>query len=102
MLAASGFRVFDLGVDVPIDAVVEKVREVGRRHRRRERAPHDDDDSASATSIEALRAAGLREQVKVMVGGAPVTPEWAAEIGADGFGEDAARAVSLARELVGA
>jgi methanogenic corrinoid protein MtbC1 len=40
--------------------------------------------------------------VKVMVGGAPVTPEWAAEIGADGFGEDAARAVTLARELVGA
>lgn len=101
MLAASGFRVIDMGVDVPIDAVVEKVREVGA-----------DIVGVSALLtttmlgqrdvIEALRAAGLREQVKVMVGGAPVTPEWASEIGADGFGEDAARAVSLARELVGA
>lgn len=101
MLAASGFHVIDMGVDVPIDAVVEKVREVGA-----------DIVGVSALLtttmlgqrdvIEALRAAGLREQVKVMVGGAPVTPEWASEIGADGFGEDAARAVSLARELVGA
>lgn len=101
MLAASGFRVIDMGVDVPIDAVVEKVREVGA-----------DIVGVSALLtttmlgqrdvIEALRAAGLREQVKVMVGGAPVTPEWASEIGADGFGEDAAQAVSLARELVGA
>ncbi len=101
MLAASGFRVIDMGVDVPIDAVVEKAREVGA-----------DIVGVSALLtttmlgqrdvIEALRAAGLRGQVKVMVGGAPVTPEWASEIGADGFGEDAARAVSLARELVGA
>jgi corrinoid protein of di/trimethylamine methyltransferase len=101
MLSASGFRVFDLGVDVPVETVVEKVREVNA-----------DIVGVSALLtttmtgqrdvIEALRAAGLRDTVKVMVGGAPVTPEWAADIGADGFGEDAARAVSLARELVGA
>ncbi|HET9724978.1 MAG TPA: corrinoid protein [Actinomycetota bacterium] len=101
MLSASGFRVVDLGVDVPIDAVVDTVREV-------------DADlvgiSALLTTtmvgqrdvVDALTVAGLRDSVKVMVGGAPVTPEWATEIGADGFGEDAARAVSLARELVGA
>jgi len=101
MLSASGFRVFDLGVDVPVETVVEKVREVNA-----------DIVGVSALLtttmtgqrdvIEALRTAGLRDTVKVMVGGAPVTPEWAAQIGADGFGEDAARAVSLARELVGA
>ena len=99
MLSASGFRVFDLGVDVPVEAVVEKVREVG--------ADLVGVSALLTTTmtgqrevVEALAAAGLRDQVKVMVGGAPCTPEWAAEIGADGFGEDAARAVSLARELV--
>jgi corrinoid protein of di/trimethylamine methyltransferase len=100
MLAASGFRVVDLGVDVPVDVVVEKAREV-------------DADiigvSALLTTtmlgqrdlIETLGSAGLRGDVKVMVGGAPVTPEWAREIGADGFGEDAASAVAVARQLVG-
>jgi dimethylamine corrinoid protein len=93
--------VFDLGVDVPIEAVVDKVREVN--------ADLVGVSALLTTTmtgqrevVQALSAAGLREQVKVMVGGAPCTPEWAAEIGADGFGEDAARAVSLARELVGA
>lgn len=101
MLSASGFRVFDLGVDVPVETVVHKVREVN--------ADLVGVSALLTTTmtgqrevVEALTAAGLREQVKVMVGGAPCTPEWAAEIGADGFGEDAARAVSLARELVGA
>jgi len=49
--------------------------------------------------IEALREAGLRESVKVMVGGAPVTPEWAAEIGADGHAPNAPQAVELALKL---
>jgi corrinoid protein of di/trimethylamine methyltransferase len=101
MLSASGFRVFDLGVDVPVQTVVDKVREV-----------EADIVGVSALLtttmfgqrdvVEALVVEGLRDRVKVMVGGAPCTPEWAAEIGADGFGEDAARAVTLARELVGA
>jgi len=100
MLSASGFRVVDLGVDVPVDVVVEKAREV-----------EADIVGVSALLtttmlgqrdvIEALGSAGLRGDVKVMVGGAPVTPEWAREIGADGFGEDAARAVAVARQLVG-
>jgi len=101
MLSASGFRVFDLGVDVPVETVVDKVREVN--------ADLVGVSALLTTTmtgqrevVEALVASGLREQVKVMVGGAPCTPEWATEIGADGFGEDAARAVTLARELVGA
>lgn len=100
MLSASGFQVFDLGVDVPIAAVVDKAGEV-------------DADivgvSALLTTtmvgqqevIEALQIAGLRSKVKVMVGGAPVTAEWAEQIGADGFGQDAVQAVTIARRLMG-
>jgi corrinoid protein of di/trimethylamine methyltransferase len=101
MLSASGFQVFDLGVDVPIAAVVDKAGEV-------------DADivgmSALLTTtmagqrevVLALGSAGLRATVKVMVGGAPVTPEWAEEIGADAFGRDAIDAVTVAKRLVGA
>lgn len=101
MLAAHGFEVFDLGVDVSTDAIVEKVREV-------------DADlvgvSALLTTtmlvqkevVAALDEAGLRPGVKVMVGGAAVTPEWVEQIGADGWGQDAIAAVATARELVGA
>ena len=51
--------------------------------------------------IEELKARGLRNKYKVMVGGAPVTREWAEEIGADGYGEDALEAVEVAKKLVG-
>jgi len=51
--------------------------------------------------VEALTREGLRAQVKVMVGGAPVSHAWAEEIGADGYGEDAMAAVALAKRLVG-
>ena len=51
--------------------------------------------------IEALQEAGLRDQVKVMVGGAPVTEEWSSKIGADGYAEDVIDAVALAKKLVG-
>jgi len=99
MLTAHGFRVHDLGVDVAADKFAAKVREfnadiVGV--------------SALLTTtmrnqrgvIEALDKAGLRGQVKVMVGGAPVTRRWAEEIGADGYAKDAMCAVELARELM--
>lgn len=101
MLAAHGFEVFDLGVDVATDAIIEKVREV-------------DADlvgvSALLTTtmlvqkdvVTALDDAGLRPRVKVMVGGAAVTPEWVEQIGADGFGQDAVTAVAKARDLVAA
>jgi corrinoid protein of di/trimethylamine methyltransferase len=99
MLAASGFEVHDLGVDVAPEAFVAKAREVGA-----------DLVGVSAlltttmtgqrTVVEALAEAGLRPGIKVMVGGAPVTRAWADEIGADGYGEDAVGAVALARQLV--
>jgi corrinoid protein of di/trimethylamine methyltransferase len=101
MLTASGFVVHDLGVDVPVGKFIAAVRETGA-------------DllglSALLTTtmgvqrkvIEELTEAGLRDRVKVMVGGAPVSGQWAQEIGADGYAEDAAGAVALARQLVGA
>ncbi|MFO1401227.1 MAG: corrinoid protein [Steroidobacteraceae bacterium] len=100
MLSASGFEVLDLGVDVPAARFVEAVRTL---------RPQVLGLSALLTTtmpgqrevIEALAAAGLRGQVKVVVGGAPVSQQWAAEIGADGYGEDAMRAVKLVRALLG-
>jgi corrinoid protein of di/trimethylamine methyltransferase len=101
LLSTSGFEVHDLGVNVAAERFVEAARERGA-----------DIVGLSAlltttmtgqrAVIEALEAAGLRQRVKVMVGGAPVTGQWAAEIGADGYSEDAMGAVELARRLVGA
>jgi len=100
MLTASGFEVHDLGVDVPVERFVEKATEVGA-----------DIVGVSAlltttmtgqrTVVEQLAAAGLRPGVRVIVGGAPVTSSWAAEIGADGYSEDAVGAVVLAKQLMG-
>jgi methylmalonyl-CoA mutase cobalamin-binding domain/chain len=100
MLSANGFKVYDLGVDVPTEKFVTAVNE------------HDANLlglSALLTTtmtvqkqvIAALQEAGVRSKVKVMVGGAPVTRSWADEIGADGYAEDAMGAVSLAKKLVG-
>lgn len=99
LLSASGFQVYDLGVNVPVSTFAEKAREV-----------EADIVAASALLtttmtrqrmvIEALDDMGLRPQVKVMVGGAPVTRDWANEVGADGFSEDAIGAVAVAKELV--
>jgi dimethylamine corrinoid protein len=100
MLAASGFKVFDLGVDVPAMQLVEKARQ--------ENADIVAVSALLTTTmvrqrdvVEALEDMGLRPQVKVMVGGAPVTREWVSEIGADGYSEDAIGAVQVARRLVG-
>jgi corrinoid protein of di/trimethylamine methyltransferase len=100
MLAAYGFQVYDLGVDVPITKIVEKAREVGANVVAL---------SALLTTtmvrqrdvIEALEDIGLRDKVKVLVGGAPVTQEWVQQIGADGYSEDAVGAVNLAKKLLG-
>jgi len=99
MLAANGFEVHDLGVDVPVDGFVARVREAGANLVGL---------SALLTTtmrgqkdvIDALEKAGLRGQVKVMVGGAPVTKKWADDIGADGWAQDAVAAVDLASRLV--
>jgi len=100
MLSASGFQVYDMGVDVPVEKLVQKAREVNA-----------DIIGVSALLtttmvrqrdvVEALDDMGIRSQVKVLVGGAPVTKAWADEIGADGYSEDAIGAVEVARKLVG-
>jgi trimethylamine corrinoid protein len=101
LLAANGFEVHDLGVDVGLEKFVATAQEV----------------EADIIGVSALLTTtmvrqrdlarmmdemGLRPRVKLMIGGAPVTRSWADEIGADGFSEDAVGAVSVARELIAA
>ncbi len=101
MLSANGFEVIDLGVDVTTEAFVANVKD---------NAAQLLGLSALLTTtmtvqrdvIEALGEAGIRDQVKVLVGGAPVSKDWADTIGADGYAEDAMAAVTLAKSLVGA
>ncbi len=95
----SGFTVHDVGVDVPVRRFVEKAVEV-------------DADIIAASAIltttmtympdlvELLTELGLREKFRVMLGGAPVTRDWALKVGADGYGEDATEAVEVAKRLV--
>jgi corrinoid protein of di/trimethylamine methyltransferase len=100
MLTANGFQVTDIGVDKPAADFVAAVKEtqatlVGASALLTTTMLHQKD------LIEALQEAGLRDQVKVMVGGAPVTENWAEKIGADGYAEDAIGAVAVAKKLVG-
>jgi corrinoid protein of di/trimethylamine methyltransferase len=100
MLSASGFEVTDLGVDQPADQIIGKALEIDAQIiglsalltttmvRQRE-------------LIEELDKEGLRPRIKVMVGGAPITRDWATKIKADGTSEDAVGAVQLAKQLVG-
>ncbi|MEM2015704.1 MAG: corrinoid protein [Candidatus Methanomethylicia archaeon] len=100
LLMASGFEVIDLGVDVPVEVFVEKVKEL---------KPDILALSALMTTtmikmvdvIKALEREGLRDKVKVMIGGAPTSKDWAREIGADGHGVDAIEAVEVAKKLIG-
>ena len=101
MLTASGFVVHDLGVDVPVGKFITAVRETGAGLLGLS-ALLTTTMGVQRKVIEELTEAGLRDRVKVMVGGAPVSGQWAQEIGADGYAEDAAGAVALARQLVGA
>lgn len=101
MLKTAGFEVHDLGKDVPVQTIIDAVRDM---------KPAIVGLSALLTTtvpvqrdvIRALEVADLRNKVIVMVGGAPVTEEWAKEIGADGFATDAPEAVRIALELTGA
>lgn len=99
MLSASGFQVVDLGVDVPTEAFVAKVQEV-QADILGLSALLTTTMAVQREVIEALTAAGLRDQVRVMVRGAPVSQEWAEDIGADGYAEDAIGAVELAKRLL--
>lgn len=99
MLTAHGFQVHDLGVDVAGEKFSAKVREL--------KADIVGVSALLTTTmrnqksvVEALEKEGLRSQVKIMVGGAPVTRRWAEEIGADGYAKDAMSAVALAQELM--
>jgi len=99
MLQGAGFEVVDLGVDVAPDRFVAAVQE-NRPQAVALSALLTTTMPSMKTTIEALRAAGLREQVKVVIGGAPVTQRYADEIGADGYAPDANSAVRKVRELV--
>ena len=100
LLFASGFDVIDLGEDVSAERFVNKAKEVNA-----------DLIGASALLtttlpsqkkiIEALKAEGMRDKVKVIFGGAPCTPEWVEEIGGDGYAENAIKGVELATKLIG-
>jgi len=97
MLTGGGFKVIDAGIDVPPEKFVELVREnsaelLGMSALLTTTMPQ------MASVVEAVKEAGLN--VKVMIGGAPVTQEYADEIGADGYAPDAASAVDLARSLM--
>jgi len=100
MLEGGGFRVVDLGVDVAPEKFAEAVQAenaqiVGLSALLTTTMP------AMKDTIEALEQAGVRDKVKVIIGGAPVTQEYADEIGADGYAPDAASAVDKAKELLG-
>jgi corrinoid protein of di/trimethylamine methyltransferase len=100
MLSASGFEVVDLGVDQPADKIIGKALEIN--------ADLIGMSALLTTTmvrqrevIEELDKEGLRPRIKVMVGGAPITRDWATKIKADGTSEDAVGAVTLAKQLMG-
>ena len=100
MLRGNGWEVTDLGVDVSPEDFCSAVDKgdfdiLGMSSLLTMTMPN------SAKTIDALKTAGLREKVKVMVGGAPVTQDWADKIGADGYAPDAPSAVRIARALIG-
>jgi 5-methyltetrahydrofolate--homocysteine methyltransferase len=98
MLEGAGFEVIDLGVDITVEKVVDKVAET---------SPHVLGLSALLTTtmpemqnvIKVLQTRGMREKVKVVIGGAPVDAEFAEKIGADAYGKDAAEAVKIAKSF---
>ena len=98
MLEGSGFEVMDLGVDVKPEAFV-KAAQAGAQIIGMSALLTTTMTSMQVT-VDALKSAGLREKVKVMIGGAPVTKEYANKIGADGFASDASSATRTARELL--
>jgi corrinoid protein of di/trimethylamine methyltransferase len=100
MMSASGFQVHDLGVDVPTETFVAKVKETGANILGLS-ALLTTTMTVQRDVIDALEEAGIRNQVNVIVGGAPVGQEWANTIGADGYAEDAVGAIELGKRLMG-
>ncbi|KPK94971.1 MAG: methyltransferase [Anaerolineae bacterium SM23_ 63] len=100
MLEGAGFEIVDLGVDIPPDKFVEAIRSGGIDVLGMSALLTTTMPLMKAT-IDALVDAQLRDQVKVIIGGAPVTQSYADDIGADGYAPDASRAASLTKSLVG-
>ncbi len=100
MLEGAGFEILDLGTDVSPEKFVETVRSANADILALSALLTTTMPSMQAT-IGALKNAGLRDKVKVIVGGAPLTEKYAQQIGADGFAPDAGRAVTLAKSLLG-
>ena len=100
MMEGAGFEIIDLGIDVPADKFIQAVKD---------NKPHVVGMSALLTTtmiqirenIKAFIEAGIRNNVKVLIGGAPVTQKFTDEVGADGYAPDAASAVDKAKELLG-
>jgi 5-methyltetrahydrofolate--homocysteine methyltransferase len=99
MLEGGGFEVIDLGVDVPPEKFIEAISQKGAQVVAMS-ALLTTTMPGMKTTIEAIQQAGVRNNVKVMIGGAPITQQYANEIGADGFSDNASSAVRLARELL--
>ena len=99
MLEGSGFTVIDLGVDVAPEAFIDAAKNQGAQILGMSALLTTTMPSIKL-SIDAIREAGVREKVKIMIGGAPVTQSFADEVGADGYSPDAASAADLAKELI--
>ena len=99
MLEGAGFEVVDLGIDVSPEKFVEAVKEGGDVVAMS--ALLTTTMTAMKTTLEALEEAGVRDKIKALIGGAPVTQNYADEIGADGYARDAASAADKAKELMG-
>lgn len=100
MLEGGGYEVIDLGVNVAPEQFVAAVKEKGATILAMS-ALLTTTMPAMKTTMEALQQAGIRQQVKVLVGGAPITQKYADEIGADGYSESAAGAVGAAKKAAG-
>ncbi len=98
MLEGAGFEIMDLGTDVPPEKFVEAAQAganvIGLSALLTTTMP------SMETTIKAIEAAGLRQGVKIIIGGAPVTAEYAKQIGADGYAPDASQAATLAKQFV--
>lgn len=101
MLEGAGFTVIDLGVDVGPEQFIDAIKNQGAQIIGMS-ALLTTTMTSMKEIIDAINEAGLRDQVKIMIGGAPITQEYADEIGADGYSIDAASAAQLAKELIGA
>lgn len=99
MLKGAGFQIADCGIDVSPEKFIETIRNTGADILAMSSLVTTSMEAMRAT-IKALEASDLRSKVKIMIGGAPITKGFAEEIGADGYGKDAAEAVDIARDFV--